>query len=281
MKNSKQRHYEQIAAAIAYLHANHQQQPDLKDVAAHVNLSPYHFQRLFSEWAGVSPKKFLQYLTVSHAKSLLSSTTTPSVLAVSHEVGLSGSSRLHDLFVNIEGMTPAMYKQQGKDLHIRYNYVDSPFGTMLVAATDKGICCLAFEDEAGSAFTCLKTRYADAQMSQESDALHQQALRFFDAPPSADNPLKLHLKGTPFQLKVWEALLKIPAGQVSTYGRLAHSVGNAKAARAVGSAVGSNPVAFLIPCHRVIRQSGVLGDYHWGQTRKAAMVGWESARLVS
>lgn len=268
--------YERIEKAIGYIAGNFQQQPDLDEVARQVHISPFHFQRMFRNWAGVSPKKFLQYISVEHAKSLLKQNL--SLSDVTFETGLSGSGRLHDLFISIEGMTPGEYKNGGEQLQINYSFAESPFGNILVASTAKGICHLAFADDEKNALKELKALFPNALFKQVVDRVQQNALFIFRQDWKDLRHIKLHLKGTAFQLKVWEALLKVPKGGLTTYASLASAVGNPKSARAVGSAVGDNPVAFLIPCHRVIRSSGVIGQYHWGSNRKTAIIGWESAK---
>lgn len=269
--------YDRIQQAIEYINDNFQQQPDLDEVAKQVHLSPFHFQRLFKEWAGVSPKKFLQYTSIQHAKQLLQHDN--SIADVSFETGLSGTSRLHDLFINIEGMTPGEYKNGGESLHINYSFAESPFGNIIVAATSKGICHLAFADDEQKALLELKTHFSNAIFKQVVDTIQQNALFIFTQDWKDLNEIKLHLKGTAFQLKVWEALLKIPMGGLSTYAGIASAIGNQKASRAVGSAIGDNPVAFLIPCHRVIKSTGMFGQYHWGSNRKTALIGWEAAKV--
>lgn len=269
--------YQRIEKAIGYLAGHFQQQPDLDEVAKQVHLSPFHFQRMFKSWAGVSPKKFLQYISVEHAKKLLDEKL--SLSDVSFETGLSGTGRLHDLFISIEGMTPGEYKNGGEQLHINYSFAESPFGNIIVASTSKGICHLAFADDEQKAFTELKTIFPNAFFKQVVDTIQQNALFIFTQDWKNLNKIKLHLKGTAFQLKVWQALLKVPMGGLTTYSGLASSVGHPDASRAVGSAVGDNPVAFLIPCHRVIKSTGVIGQYHWGSNRKTAMIGWESSQI--
>ena len=268
--------YERIAKAIDYIQQNFKDQPNLDEVADYLHLSPAHFQRLFSEWAGTSPKKFLQYISLEHAKSILKQ--NHSVLDATFETGLSSGSRLHDLFIQIEGMTPAEYKNGGENLTIHYQFSDTQFGRVLVASTTKGICKMSFVDGDMDAYSLLQTQFPQAKFIEQSDELQQNALAIFSSNCTDLSQIKLHLKGTDFQLKVWESLLKIPMGQLSTYGELAQSIGNAKASRAVGTAIGRNPVAFLIPCHRVIQASGVLGEYHWGKTRKMSMIGWEAGQ---
>ena len=268
--------YERVAKAIEYIRQHFRAQPGLEEVAEAVHVSPAHFQRLFTEWAGTSPKKFLQYISIEHAKKMLAA--SPATLAdTSFETGLSSTSRLHDLFVKIEGMTPAEYKNGGKDLGINYNFAESPFGRLIIASTSKGVCHMAFENDEAKAFHDLQHRFPQATFRQKTDPLQQEALSIFHRSDRLPE-IKLHLKGTGFQLKVWESLLKIPMGRLSTYGAIAHQVGRPAAARAVGTAIGSNPVAFLIPCHRVIQSSGSFGGYMWGSNRKAAIIGWEGAQ---
>lgn len=277
MKTQEELNYNRIADAIMYIKKHFKKQPSLNQIAQEVHLSPFHFQRLFKEWAGTTPKKFLQYISIEHAKTLLKHhRTTLSDTAL--ETGLSGTGRLHDLFVNIEGMTPAEYKNGGKNLTIHYDFSESPFGNLLVASTSKGICYLAFYQDANQAITDAKLKFPNATWHQKADSIQQDALSIFQNNWSTLNKIKLHLKGTDFQLKVWETLLKIPMGQLSTYGNIAARVGNPNASRAVGTAIGSNPVAFLIPCHRVIQSSGNTGGYMWGSTRKTAIIAWESAK---
>lgn len=268
--------YERIEKAIIYLKENFKAQPSLDELAKEVCLSPFHFQRLFKEWAGVSPKKFLQFLNVEYAKELLKRNL--SISDASFETGLSGTSRLHDLFITIEGMTPGEYKEGGKDLNINFSYAESPFGDVIIASTSKGICYLAFVRNEDEGFQNLKNVFPNAQFLCKTDLIQQDALLFFKGDWNDLKNLKLHLKATPFQLKVWQSLLRIPFGSVSTYGAIANNIQNEKASRAVGTAIGSNPVAFLIPCHRVIRTTGVVGEYHWGSSRKTAILSWEAAK---
>jgi AraC family transcriptional regulator, regulatory protein of adaptative response / methylated-DNA-[protein]-cysteine methyltransferase len=270
--------FERIKKAIEYINENFQQQPDLDAVAKEVYLSPFHFQRLFKDWAGVSPKKFLQFISLQRAKKLLEHHT---VTDAAYETGLSGSSRLHDLFINIEGMTPGEYKNGGSQLPIHYSFAETAFGYIIVASTPKGICHLAFADDEKIALQQLKDQFPNATFKQLVDKIQQNALFIFTQDWKDLSKIKLHLKGTAFQIKVWEALLKIPLGDVSTYSLIAGQINHPKASRAVGSAVADNPVAFLIPCHRVIRSTGAFGQYHWGATRKTAMLGWEAAKISS
>ena len=277
METLSQIDYNRIAQAIEYLKANFKKQPSLDDIAEHVNLSPFHFQRMFKEWAGVTPKKFLQYLSIEYAKSILKDKQT-TLFDAAYETGLSGTSRLHDLFINIEGMTPGEFKNGGEQLTINYSYAESPFGPLIVASTKKGICYMAFADDQNEALNALKNTFPNAQYHQLLDMIQQNALYIFTQDWSRINEIKLHLKGTAFQIKVWETLLKVPIGGLSTYATIAASINNPKASRAVGSAVGDNPVAFLIPCHRVIKSTGEFGQYHWGSSRKTAIIGWEAAK---
>lgn len=272
--------YHRIAEAIDYIRENFKSQPDLDDVAEKIHLSPSHFQRLFTEWAGTSPKRFLQYISVEHAKRLLKEERA-TLFDTAYETGLSSTSRLHDLFIKIEGMTPAEYKNGGKNLVIHYSFAESPFGPLIVASTPKGICYLAFQEDEAKALSDLTAKFPNATFLRKLDLLQQNALFIFQNDWRELHQIKLHLKGTDFQLKVWESLLKIPMGSLSTYGSVADRVGNPGASRAVGTAIGGNPVAFLIPCHRIIQSSGAFGGYMWGATRKAAIIGWERSKIHS
>lgn len=277
MDQQKQINYQRIAEAIDYIKTNFKTQPSLDEVAEQVHLSPYHFQRLFSDWAGITPKKFLQYISIEHAKRLLTHQQA-TLFDAAFETGLSGTGRLHDLFINIEGMTPAEYRNGGKSLSINYSFAESPFGNLLVASTKKGICYMAFDDGEANTLHNLKQKFPNATLHKKSDLIQQNALFIFQNDWSKLPEIKLHLKGTDFQLKVWETLLKIPTGRLSSYHNIAEQIGSPKASRAVGTAIGSNPVAFLIPCHRVIQSSGKIGGYMWGNTRKTAIIGWEGAK---
>ncbi len=278
MTGQAQIHYGRIAQAIEFIRSNFKHQPSLDDVAAAVNLSPYHFQRLFSEWAGVSPKKFIQYISLEYAKGLLKEEHS-TLLDVAHKTGFSSASRLHDLFVNIERMTPGEFKNGGELLIIKYCFAESPFGQIIVASTPKGICHISFEENKKHALNKLKKIFPNASYQQVIDKFQQDALFIFQKDWSRLDEIKLHICSTPFQLKVWESLLKIPEGKLTTYGSIAKSIGNSKASRAVGTAIGNNPIAFLIPCHRVIQSTGDLGGYRWGTTRKSAIIGWEASRV--
>ncbi|MBW3519766.1 methylated-DNA--[protein]-cysteine S-methyltransferase [Flavobacterium sp. NKUCC04_CG] len=281
MKEQKKIQYDRIAEVIEHIQNNFKQQPSLEQLAAVVHLSPFHFQRLFTEWAGTSPKKFLQYISIGYAKQLLMENRDISLAEMAFQTGLSSSSRLHDLFVKIEGMTPAEFKNGGENLMINYDIVESPFGMLILASTSKGICHMAFEVDKNQAIAQLVNRFPNAVLEQKSDEIQQTALKFFQSDSTKLCEVKLHLKGTDFQLKVWESLLKIPMGQLTTYGDIAKEIGKPSAFRAVGTAIGKNPIAFLIPCHRVIQASGQLGGYMWGINRKTAIIGWEGAKAAS
>ncbi len=273
--------YERIKTAIEYLSENFKNQPNLDEVAAQVHLSPFHFQRMFTDWAGVSPKKFLKYLTLNHLREKIAE--TPNVLAMAEEAGLSSQSRVYDLFVTLEAVTPQQYKSSGKGLYIRYGYHVTPFGMAFIAATERGICSLAFVDEAHqrTEYEQFAQKWDFAQLVHDPVYTQPLVAQIFQPKQVSELPhkrLQVLVQGTNFQVKVWEALLKIPLGAVSTYQQIATAIGNPKANRAVGSAVGSNPIAYLIPCHRVIRKEGKLGHYHWGASRKKTIVGWEMAQ---
>jgi len=272
-----QANFNRIAEAIEYICSNYKSQPQLDEVASRIAVSPYHFQKMFTEWAGVSPKKFLQYITVSNARKMLKEEGL-TLFDAAIETGLSGTGRLHDLFINIEGMTPGEYKNGGEDLSIHYSFAESPFGQMLVASTSKGMCHIAFADDEKKAFNELVEKFPNANYRQVVDMMQQNAMFIFRSDWSKLHQIKLHLKGTPFQLKVWETLLKIPMGKLTTYGAIAKHINLPKASRAVGTAIGENPVAYLIPCHRIIQSTGAFGGYHWGSIRKTAMIGWEAAK---
>ena len=245
----------------------------LEQLAGEMGMSPAHFQRVFSNWVGVSPKKYQQYLTLEHAKSLLADQFT--TLDTANAVGMSGSSRLHDLFVGWEAMTPGEFSKGGGGLTINYGWFDSPFGEALVMGTSRGICGMAFAEEFGRDKTLadMTARWPNAAFSENPEAVSAWAECAF-----LGQATKLHLMGAPFQTKVWEALIQIPSGKVTTYSEIAEAVGNPKAVRAVGTAVGKNPISWLIPCHRAIRKSGGLGGYHWGLPIKRAMLAFESAQ---
>lgn len=270
--------YERIAKAILFITDRVGTQPTLEEVAAHLSLSPYHFQRLFSRWVGVTPKRFLQTLTVETAKKLLSE--SKSLLEVSDSVGLSSGSRLYDHFVQLEAVTPGEYKKRGAGITIEYSVHESPFGRVFCAMTARGICKLSFLDcsDVSEHLQDLRAQWPLAAIRENSESTLKSVEAMFSRSADIDRPLSLYVSGTNFQTSVWKALLRIPPGTVVSYNQVAKAVGRPQAARAVGSAIGRNPVAFLIPCHRVIQQSGQLGGYHWGETRMHALHAWETAR---
>ena len=270
--------YDRIAQAIDFIANQAKCQPNLDEVAAHVNLSPFHFQRLFSRWAGVSPKKFLQVLTVERAKQLLEESRP--LLEVSHTLGLSSGSRLHDHFVQLEAMTPGEFRLGGRGLTIEYAVHDTPFGRAFIASTSRGICRMAFLDALGSEMhvEALRRQWPHALLHHKPESARQAIEAMFGA-SSGSKPLAVHVSGTNFQINVWKALIAIPPACVASYSDVAAALDRPRAARAVGLAMGANPVAYLIPCHRVIRQSGAMGGYRWGEPRKQAMHSWEAARF--
>ncbi|UWQ17668.1 bifunctional helix-turn-helix domain-containing protein/methylated-DNA--[protein]-cysteine S-methyltransferase [Jannaschia sp. M317] len=267
-------HYAVMRRAIELIDARADAPPSLEDLAAEMRMSPAHFQRVFSAWAGVSPKRFQQYLALGHAKALLKERFT--LLDTAASAGLSGTGRLHDLFLRWESMSPGDYARGGAGLSIRYGWGDSPFGEILVMATDRGICGLAFVAETGraAALTDMAARWPEADLREDGAAIGPLVADLFRGAGAA----RLHLIGAPFQIKVWEALMTIPTGHVTTYSEIAARIGSPRAVRAVGTAVGRNPVSWLIPCHRALRKSGGLGGYHWGLPVKRAMLAWESSR---
>lgn len=269
--------YSRIEKAIFFLEKNYHKQPTLSEVANSIGLSDYHFQRVFSRWAGISPKRFLQFLTVEHAKQLLAE--SKNILDVTYEIGLSSPGRLHDLFVTCEAMTPGEYKKQADGLTITYGFHPSPFGECLLAMTGRGVCGLDFVADGGrqAALNGLRQEWPRATFVEDEAKTEPFAERIFN-PVTDKQALPLVLKGTNFQIKVWQALLKIPAGKVASYNDIAAYIGQPAAARAVGNAVARNPVGFVIPCHRVIRKAGHVGSYHWGTARKRAILAWEAAQ---
>lgn len=273
------RDYRTVEAAIEYLGEHYTRQPDLKAVADSVHLSEYHFQRLFTRWVGISPKRFLQYLTKERAKELLEQ--SENVLETAYEAGLSSPGRLHDLFVTCEAVTPGDYKAQGEDLEIVYGFHPTPFGDCLLAATGKGVCDLIFvrAEDRPQALAALQERWAKANLVEDSGRTRPLVSQIFTWLSGGEaGPLSVHLRGTNFQIKVWEALLRIPSGTVVSYEDVALSIGMPTAARAVSNAVARNPIPVVIPCHRVIRKMGVFGGYRWGAARKKALLGWEAAQ---
>lgn len=269
--SQQQRYYYQIEKALRFLGDRYLEQPALADVAKQAHMSEYHFQRLFTEWAGISPKKFLQYLTREHAKKLID--RSRNLLEVTYDSGLSSPSRLHDLFITTEALSPGEYKNRGEGLDIHYGFHPTPFGKGLIGLTAKGICFLAFDDGSGprAILDDLKGRYPKATYIEDAVRTHAKLAQIFTPGKKAE----VHLMGSGFQIKVWEALLKVPPGHLTTYQNLARAIGKPKASRAVGGAVGGNPIAYLIPCHRVIRSIGDFGDYRWGRERKKIILGWE------
>lgn len=268
-------HYHVIERAIALIDAPGGAQRSLPDLAQQMGMSPAHFQRVFSQWAGVSPKRYQQYLTLDHARMLLSQQIT--TMQAAHSVGLSGQARLHDLFLRWEAMTPGEYARRGEGLSIHYGWFETPFGHALGMATMRGLCGLAFADPGQQADTLadMMRRWPKALYIEDAQAAAPHVMAAF----AQSGQAQLHLIGTPFQIKVWEALLQVPSGEVTTYGDIGKSIGSGSAARAVGTAVGRNPIGFLLPCHRCLRASGGgLGGYHWGLPRKRAMLAWEAAR---
>ncbi|MEX0739871.1 MAG: methylated-DNA--[protein]-cysteine S-methyltransferase [Pseudohongiella sp.] len=268
--------YERIESAMAYLVKRTADQPSLAEIAAHVHLSPYHFQRLFCRWAGTTPKRFLQVLTLERGKKLLDERR--SLLDVSHELGLSGSSRLHDHFVQLEAVTPGEYRTRGEQLHVEYGVHSTPLGRMFVAITPRGVCRAEFMDFNGMTdlLDDLKNTWPLSSVTESMLSTRHAIDIFFNSHTvSRNGPLSLHVTGTNFQVAVWRALLKIPPGAVASYAQIAESIGAPAAARAVGNAIGANPIALLIPCHRVIQQSGALGGYRWGPAKKLMAQTWE------
>ena len=271
--------YERIEKAIQFLAENFHSQPSLKEIAAKIHVSEYHFQRLFSRWVGISPKRFLQFLTKEYAKTLLEKSIN--LLDVTYESGLTSPGRLHDLFVTCEAVTPGEYKAKGEGLEIEYGYHATPFGECLLAKTDRGICGLSFvqNNDRRPVFASLTHRWQNAKLVKNPDATRPFINRIFNPSERKNStPLNLVLSGTNFQIKVWEALIKIPMGAVVSYEGVAAHIGMPKASRAVGNAVGSNPVSFVIPCHRVIRKTAEFGNYGGGVARKLAILGWEAVR---
>lgn len=268
--------YETVAEAIRFIRRHAGAQPTLDEIAQHVGLSAFHLQRTFSVWAGISPKRFLQCLTRDHAKALLRGECD--VLDAAHESGLSGPGRLHDLLVACDAVTPGEVRAWGADLEITYGFGPTPFGPVLAATTRRGVCHLQFGFDTDRALDALRDDWPLARLTRDDDALAGTIQSIF-ADGRSEQPLHLLLRGTNFQVKVWEALLRIPAGEAVSYGTLARMTGNPRAQRAVGTALANNRIALLIPCHRVIRESGDIGQYRWGSERKSALLAYESAAL--
>ncbi len=270
--------YQRIAEIIRYLDTHHAEQPDLETLAQQIGLSPFHLHRLFRKWAAITPKAFLQCLSLNHAKELLAEGRP--VLETALDLGYSGPGRLHDLCVTLEAVSPGEWKSGGAGLTITAGFAETPFGRALIAQTPRGICHLSFLDSAdaeGPHWAWLKESWPEAKIERDDPATGVLAPRIF-ASPNPDAPLRVLVRGTAFQVRVWRALLGIPFGSLRSYGQIAGDIGTPKSARAVGSAIGRNAIGFLIPCHRVIRQSGVIGDYRWGSTRKRALIAWETAK---
>jgi AraC family transcriptional regulator of adaptative response/methylated-DNA-[protein]-cysteine methyltransferase len=269
--------YERVATVIRFLDRHHTDQPDLNELAGAAGLSPFHFHRLFSTWAGVTPKDFLQCLTLEHVKQLLRD--GDNVFDAALNAGLSGPGRLHDLCVTLEAASPGEMKNSGAGMQIDYGFAETPFGEALIAETRRGICHLSFMNGQGrnGARDLLASQWPNAQLKRSDARMAELSATIFTQgrEGTSHRPLRAFVRGTPFQLRVWRALLQVPSGALTTYGRLAEAIGQSKAARAVGTAVGSNPISFVIPCHRVIRETGALGNYGGGRIRKHAMVGWE------
>jgi AraC family transcriptional regulator of adaptative response/methylated-DNA-[protein]-cysteine methyltransferase len=273
--------YARMAQAIRYMRLHHQQQPDLKTLAEQVHMSEFHFQRQFTRWAGISPKRFMQFLTLEYAKQRLAESRN--LLELADESGLSGASRLHDLFVQLEAMSPGEYKAQAAGLAIEFGLHDSPFGQVLIAKTQRGICELKFIDDLSTDELSqqLAVRWPKATLIENPTATQTIQQQLFNLPSAHQAPLTLHVKGTNFQIQVWQALLKLPFGHLGSYSTIASAIQHPQAVRAVGTAIGNNPVACLIPCHRVLRESGELGGYRWGLERKSALLAWEAAQLTT
>jgi AraC family transcriptional regulator of adaptative response/methylated-DNA-[protein]-cysteine methyltransferase len=278
--NENHINYKRIEQAILYLEKNFQRQPELDEVAAIVHLSPFHFQRIFSEWAGISPKRFLQFLTVDYLKIKLEQ--SKNLVEVAEQAGLSSQSRVYDLFTTLEAVTPQEYKQHGAGIRVEYGFHETPFGICLIGVTERGICWLSFIHTDGDPLheiELMKQHWHNSIFHQNQELTSSFIDKIFkQLKRPGSEKLHVFVKGTNFQLKVWEALLKIPMGEVTTYQNIASTIQSPRAMQAVGSAVGSNHIAYLIPCHRVIRKDGILGEYRWSSVRKKSIIGWEMAR---
>lgn len=271
--------YQRIEQAIQYLEKNFQRQPELDEVAEQVHLSPFHFQRIFTDWAGISPKRFLQFLTVDFLKKKLKE--SKNLVEAAESAGLSAQSRVYDLFTTLEAVTPQEYRQKGSGIRIEYGIHETPFGACLMGVTERGICWLSFiqaDEDAKLRIEEMKQHWNSSVFHQNQELTAAFIQKIFHPGQHPGSKLHVFVKGTNFQVKVWEALLKIPLGTVTTYQGIAEQIQSPKAMQAVGSAVGSNHIAYLIPCHRVIRKDGILGEYRWNPTRKKGMIGWEMAR---
>ncbi|MFW5426222.1 MAG: methylated-DNA--[protein]-cysteine S-methyltransferase [Methylophagaceae bacterium] len=273
-------HYEKVEQAIYFINENIASQPSLDEIAASVYLSPFHFQRLFREWAGITPKRFLQYLTVSHAKQLLEQS---SVLDVSIEMGLSSQSRLYEHFITLEGVSPGEFKSNGHCMVIEYGMSYSPFGLIFIAATERGICQLSFIDKQQyqDSIESLQSAWPNATILNNPLYIDKLSQKIFTTTAESKEKFHLLVKGSNFQIKVWESLLKIPSGMAFSYQQISHSISKPTANRAVATAISKNPIAYLIPCHRVIRKTGIISGYRWGCERKQAIIAWEAAHSLN
>ncbi len=278
--------YQRIEQAIRYLEENFYHQPELDEVAEKVHLSPFHFQRIFAEWAGISPKRFLQFLTVDFLKGKLKE--SKNLIDAADAAGLSSQSRIYDLFTTLEAVTPQEYKQRGSGICIQYGFHETTFGLALIGVTDRGICWLSFlqaDQEPCTELEKMKTHWHNSVFKEDAELTESFIQKIFNKLPISvgkevsGEGLHVFVKGTNFQIKVWEALLKIPMGSITTYQTIASTINSPRAMQAVGSAVGSNHIAYLIPCHRVIRKDGILGEYRWSAARKKSMIGWEMAKI--
>ncbi len=272
-------HYDQIEKAIVFINQNLRNQPNLEDIASEIGISPFHFQRLFREWAGISPKRFLQYVTVSHAKKLLEEN---SIIDTSLEIGLSSQSRLYDHFVSIESVTPGEYKSKGYKMIIEYGLSDSPFGKVFIAANERGICHIAFLDaeKIDIEMANLQKVWINAEYKQNQEKINTLCQRIFNLKTQKNQKFHLYVQGSNFQIKIWESLLRIPYGKVCSYQQVAHTINAPNACRAVAKAIAKNPIGYLIPCHRVIRKSGAMGGYRWNCSRKQTIQAWETAHTL-
>jgi len=270
--------YYRIEKAISYLTDSFKEQPDLDEIAGKVYMSPFHFHRIFTDWVGISPKKFVQYLTLDYLRDKIGE--TENMIDAAELVGLSSQSRIHDLFVSIEGVSPQQFKTAGKGLEIFYGYHASPFGLCFIAVAEKGICTLKFIDEEKSRneFEIFSRQWQFARLVHKPDLTQKYIRKIFQPKKTDPDKLQLLVQGTDFQIKVWEALLKIPFGSVSSFQQIAQLIGQPEAIRSVGTAVGKNPILYLIPCHRIISGNGTMGNYHFGKVRKQAMIGWEMSK---
>jgi AraC family transcriptional regulator of adaptative response/methylated-DNA-[protein]-cysteine methyltransferase len=271
--------YYRIEKAIGYMTSNYRDQPDLDTIAEKVNLSPFHFQRLFLDWVGLTPKKFIQYLTLEHLKNQIKQTSN--VIEAADVAGLSSQSRVYDLFVNIEGMSPQQYKSEGADLEIFYGYHATPFGMCFIAVTERGVCDFRFIDEnrTRNEYQLFSQKWGLATITHRPDITQSYVQNIFDPGKVNREKLGLLVQGTDFQIKVWEALLNIPFGSVESYQHVSERIGAADSVRSVASAAGKNPISYLIPCHRIICKTGEVGSYSYGRVRKQAMIAWEMARI--